>query len=318
MTTTSRAGLLALGLLLAAGTAPAEERPVRMLFAGSSSIYWNDLPEAVARVVDGKVAGQPGRATSAKLVGRSGDGIHVYLRPGFDRYQYGVPEGKTFLDVVRRDRSDLVVLMAVAQFIVGDEGEEHAKALETYCRVIRESGGEPVYYEMGWREDEASERGRKRILESARKNGVRLYVPCSTAWARVRRERPDLDLQHPRDRVHPGDVGHFLNLACFYAALTGESPEGKLPRKVPVWHHWSKEEREERRETLEAAHARFKPSAYQARLPDWMQRYASAGLVAELDEKTARYLERVAGETVKSVNSKLRSSAAGPDGGGTP
>jgi hypothetical protein len=29
-------------------------------------------------------------------------------------------------------------------------------------------------------------------------------------------------------------VGHFLNLACFYAALTDESPASKLPRG-PEW-----------------------------------------------------------------------------------
>lgn len=67
------------------------------------------------------------------------------------------------------------------------------------------------------------------FLELAKQNRIRIYVPCSTAWARIRSERPDLELQHPGDKSHPGDLGHFTNLACFYAALTGQSPVGRLP-----------------------------------------------------------------------------------------
>ena len=46
-------------------------------------------------------------------------------------------------------------------------------------------------------------------------NKIKVFVPCSSAWARASRERPNLDLQHPNDRSHPGDIGHFINLACF-------------------------------------------------------------------------------------------------------
>ncbi len=287
--------------------AKANPKELQLLFAGSSSTYWNDLPDGVSQLVSKKIYNQLNRVTQAKLIGRSGDGIHVYLRPDFDRYQYGVPKGSTFLKEVKKQKNDYVVLMAVAQFINGKEGTEHAKALDVYCKAIRKAGGEPVYYEMGWRNDEVSNVGRKKLFESAVKNKVKLYAPCSTAWMRVNKERPQLDLQHKNDRVHPGDLGHFLNLACFYAAFTRNSPQGKIPRDFHVWPHFTKEEREKNKEALEKQFEKFVPTPYQKSLPTWMQKNAGSGVRAKIDEKTAAYLEKVAWETWKKTDKKLRS-----------
>ncbi len=90
------------------------QAPVRLLFAGSSSTYWNDLPGAVARSVSGKIAARPGRLVESELVGRSGDDIRVYLRPGFTGYQYGVRPGQTFLDKIRDEKFDVVSLQVVS------------------------------------------------------------------------------------------------------------------------------------------------------------------------------------------------------------
>ena len=132
-----------------------------------------------------------------------------------------------------------------------------------YCDAIRAAGGEPMFYEMGWGKDDKHVEGRTRILDLAVKNKIKLFAPCSTAWARVYAEKPDIALQHPNDNSHPGDAGHFLNLACFYAALTGESPVGKLPRSFHVWPHG-------KYDADEAKLAAFKPDAYQAAMAKWM------------------------------------------------
>lgn len=291
---------------------PADGKPVRLLFAGSSSTYWNDMPNEIAKVISGKVAAKPGTEATAEIVGRSGSDIRVYAEPGFKDYQYGVKPGQTFLDKVRDEKFDYVVLMTVAGFIMGDQdpqnrgGAAHADAVTKYVQAIRDAGSEPVFYEMGWGKDQKTADGRKRLLELAKKNRVRLFVPCSSAWARVYKERPDLALQHPRDSAHPGDLGHFLNLACFYAAFTGQDPQGKLPRTFHVWPHFSKEERETKKTELDAAYARFKPDAYQSRLPEWMRRNAGAGLTAALDDATARYLEQVAWETTREFAERLK------------
>jgi hypothetical protein len=279
------------------------EAQTTLLFAGSSSMYWNDLPREVAKLVDGKLATHPGAKVIPEAVGRSGSDIRVYLEPGFNRYEYGVKPGQTFLQKIAEEKPGIVAMMVVCRFILGDdapkEGQpDHATAVTTYCEAIRAAGGEPMFYEMGWGKDDKHAEGRKRILDLARKNRITLFAPCSTAWARVYAERPDLALQHPQDNAHPGDAGHFLNLACFYAALTRESPVRKLPRTFSVWPHG-------KYEADEAKLAAFQPDAYQATMAKWMFKHMSMKATATLDEETATYLETVAWETWQQTQSRL-------------
>lgn len=294
--------------------AAAEPEPVRLLFAGSSSTYWNDLPREVARLVDRKLADKPDAPVVPEIVGRSGSDIRLYLEPGFSRYEYGVKPGQTFLDKLAEEKPEYVVLMVVCRFIMGDDdptgtGSAHADAVTRYCAAIREAGGEPVFYEMGWGKTPREAEGRQRIFDLAVKNRLRHFAPCSSAWSRVYRERPDLALQHPSDSSHPGDAGHFLNLACFYAALTRQSPLGQLPRTYPVWPHaLGKPATDEGLAEEEARIAAFQPDAYQARLPKWMHRHMSLNLTATLDEPTARYLETVAWETWQQLDSQLQAA----------
>lgn len=308
----------ALVLLGAAAARAAEPTPLTLLFAGSSSTYWNDLPREVARIVSGKIAGQPGAAVVPELVGRSGSDIRVYLEPGFIRYEYGVKPGQSFLDKIRDEKPRFVVLQTVCRFIMGDEdasgtGHAHADAVTKYCAAIRAAGGEPVFFEMGWGKAEREAEGRQRLFALAVRNKVRLFAPCSSAWARVYRERPDLALQHPQDGAHPGDAGHFLNVACFYAALTGQSPVGKLARNYPVWPHaLPKAATDAEKAEEEARIAAFTPDAYQAKMPRWMFRNMSAHRTATLDEETARYLETVAWETRQEIHQRLSDAVAAP------
>lgn len=283
--------------------------PVRLLFAGSSSTYWNDLPGEVAKLVSGKVTGHDRRPVTAQIVGRSGSDIRAYLDPDCN-YQYGVKPGQSFLEKVRDEKFDYVCLMVVCRFITGDgegnlDGAAHRAAVTKYCQAIRDAGGEPIFYEMGWGKVEREAEGRRRIMELATQNKIKLFAPCSSAWARVYEERPDLALQHPQDSSHPGDLGHFLNLACFYAALTETSPEGKLPREFHVWPHLNKEQKEKMQDKLDAAYAKFEPDDYQSRLPEWMRRNAGAGIVGKVSEEDGRYLERVAWEVWQVKHKEL-------------
>jgi hypothetical protein len=296
---------LLLVILLGCSTAIGGE-PVKLLFAGSSSMYWNDLPREVAKLVDGKLASHPGAKVTPDAVGRSGSDIRVYLEPGFSRYEYGVKPGQTFLQKIAEEKPDIVALMVVCRFIMGDDAPEdgnpdHAQAVTQYCEAVRAAGGEPMFYEMGWGKTGREAEGRHRIFDLAVKNKVRLFAPCSSAWARVYRERPDLALQHPQDNSHPGDAGHFLNLACFYAALTQQSPVGQLPRTFAVWPHG-------KYDGDEAKLATFQPDAYQAKLPKWMFKHMSMNATATLDDATATYLETVAWETWREINLKLKAA----------
>jgi hypothetical protein len=309
----TRAALLIFSVLFAFfGQLCADDaKPLTLLFAGSSSTYWNDFPREVAKLLDKKVVGHLGMSIVPEIVGRSGSDIRVYLEPGFNRYEYGVKPGQTFLDKLREERPAFVVLQTVCRFIMGDDdpsatGSAHAEAITKYCEAIRTAGGEPIFYEMGWGKSDREAEGRARIFQLAVKNKIRLYAPCSSAWARVYHERPALALQHPKDNAHPGDVGHFLNLACFYAALTGESPVGKLPRTFHVWPHaLPKDETDAAKTATEVRIAALKPDAYQAKMPKWMFKNMSMNLTAALDEETASYLETVAWETWQATRRSL-------------
>ncbi|MEZ6126625.1 MAG: hypothetical protein R3C49_26175 [Planctomycetaceae bacterium] len=140
--------LLLVALTLSSGHVFAAEPAVRLLFAGSSSTYWNDLPGEVAKLISGRMAKPSGRPVTAEIVGRSGSDIRVYLDPECN-YQYGVKPGQSFLDKVRDEKFDYVSLMVVCRFITGDaednpDGKAHAAAVTRYCQAIRDAGGEPV------------------------------------------------------------------------------------------------------------------------------------------------------------------------------
>ncbi|WP_197454242.1 alpha/beta hydrolase [Stieleria varia] len=292
----------------------AKNDTMRILFAGSSSTYWNDMPNEVAKVISGSGGLVQNRKVDADLVGRSGSDIRVYLDPKCD-YQYGVKRGQSFLDKVRDEPFDYVVLMTVCRFIMGDgegnaDGQAHRDAITQYCHSIRQSGSEPVFYEVGWGTTDREAQGRERIRKLARDNNIKIYVPCSTAWAKVRTERPELQLQHPNDKSHPGDVGHFLNLACFYAALVQQSPEGRLPRDYHVWPHLTKDENTSLSDQLETAFAKFQPDAYQVKLPEWMRRNAGAGYMGHVSEEDAKYLEQVAWESYLAVKAELSADSS--------
>ncbi len=306
--------LVSLFTLIFSVLAFAEDTPIILLFAGSSSTYFNDMPREVAKVVDGKMANHVGTAVLPEIVGRSGSDIRVYMEPGFNKYEYGVKPGQSFLDKIREEKPPFVVLQTVCRFIMGDDdptgtGNAHADAVKKYCEAIRAVGGEPVFNEMGWGKTEREAEGRQRLFDLAVKNRIRLFVPCSTAWARVYHQRPDLALQHPKDSSHPGDAGHFLNLACFYAVLAQQNPVGKLPRTFPVWPHGLPKAQTDAEKSVEADKmAKFKPDMYQAKMPRWMHRGMAEQLTATLDEATASYLESVAWEVSQDMKGKLNAA----------
>jgi hypothetical protein len=212
--------------------------PVKLLFAGSSSMYWNDLPREVAKLVDGKIAGQTGRSVIPEAVGRSGSDIRVYLEPGFDRSEYGVKPGQTFLDKLAAEKPDIVATMVVCRFIMGDDAPQagqpdHAEAVTKYCAAMRAAGGEPMFYEMGWGKTEREAGGRQRILELAVKNKVRLFAPCSSAWARVYRERPDQALATPAGQLASRRRGPFPERRLLLRRAHRRVARRQTPAHVP-------------------------------------------------------------------------------------
>jgi|GEM_PF-668716 len=294
-------------VLFASACAFAAE-PKRTLWAGSSSVYYHNLPNQVAKAL--------GREYSAEIAGRSGDSIQVYLKPGSFKPEYGLPDGLTFVEKIRRGKYSHVVLQVVTHFMTGPGGAELDSAVDEYCRVARESGAEPVFYEMGWGRDSINDEGRARVMAAARRNGVKFYAPISSAWKRVRAERPDLELHNLPDRTHPGTLGHYLNLAVLVATLGGK-PE-RLPRTYSWWPNLDDAGKAEAEKRL----ASTKLDAYERALPEFLQKRTAMAKTHTLDPETAAYFHKVAVEETKAAKARLAEPATawshyGADPGGT-
>lgn len=276
---------------------------LRILFLGSSSTYMHNMPDQVARWLERH--GGYGRVR-AHLVGKSGTGVHVYLRPGF-QVQYGLERGETPLEHIAREKYDFVVLQMVTKFIVGGEGDEFDRAVDTYCGAIRAAGGEPVFYEQGWDRNTINDRGQERVLRAAIRNRVIRYAPCSTAWEAVREKAPDLELHNLPDTVHPGTLGHYLNLCCFFAAFTDRPPEC-LPGNVSAWPRFGSFDKEEASRRLED----FELDEYESALPGFMKRMTAMRTEVTLDTKTKMLLQKVAWATWKDVQKRLEAAGLRP------
>ncbi|MHB8900505.1 MAG: hypothetical protein ACYC6Y_17265, partial [Thermoguttaceae bacterium] len=298
--------LLVVGLLLVSRSNldGGEPKSARILWAGSSSTYFHDAPKVCSEWLT-RFGGLP---ACSELAGRSGTGVHVYLRPGF-KAEYGLKTGQTILDKIAGEKYDYVVLQVPAEFIAGPEGAEHDRSLDVYCKAIRESGGAPVFYEMGWGRDETAALGRKKIFAAAVRNRVMHFAPCSTAWERVRRERPDLELQNSPDRAHPGTWGCYLNLCCLFAALTGKQPAG-LPLELTVWQHLNDAEKK----AAEGKVVDFRFDEYDSLLPGWMKRLVVTSKTQRLDAETAGCLQEIAWEEYQTAQKELRQALAGATG----
>ncbi len=278
---------------------PERTRDIRILFLGSSSTYMHNMPNQLARWLE-KYGGY--RNVRAHLVGKSGTGVHAYLRPGF-KVQYGLKPGETPLEHIAQENYHFVVLQMVTKFIVGEEGDEFDRAVDTYCKAIRAAGGEPVFYEQGWDRNEINDKGQERVLQAALRNRVRRFAPCSTAWEVVRAKRPDLELHNLPDTVHPGTLGNYLNLCCFLATLTDKSPEG-LPGNVTAWPRFGSFNKDEADRRLKDCRL----DAYESALPGFMKRMTAMHTTANLDEKTTALLQKVAWKTWKDVEKRLEAA----------
>jgi hypothetical protein len=300
-------GALASVVLLAAaspgaGSATSSTRDggVKIMWLGSSSTYFHDMPRDAARWM-ARYAGQP---AASDLVGRSGTAVYKYLEPGF-RIEYGLEKGRTLMGKIRDGEYDFVVLQVPTDYLAGrGDNDRHAfiAGIETYIKAIRGAGGKPLFYEQGWGEDELYDAGDELLLALAVEHDVPV-VPCRSAWKRIRKERPDLELHNLPDRTHPGTLGKYVNLCCFYAALTGKSPVGLPVREVAYWPHLSDEQKRQARQRLASMTI---TDPYMAQLAGWMRTRSIASKTATLEDDVARYFQQVARQTWLAYNSRVR------------
>ncbi len=269
---------------------------VRILWLGSSSTYVHDLPLQTIRWLNDYGEWN----STAELTGKSGTGFHEYMRIGFQA-QYGLDSSQTLLEKIASENYDYVVIQQITYFMADADSAEISDATKILCEAIREAGGEPVFYEMGWRLPKMNDVGRDMILDEAVENQVDMYAPCSRAWKQVRDERPDLELHNLPDSDHPGTLGTYLNLCCFYAAFTGTSPVG-LPADIEFWPRFGAFDEDIASRKLETASL----DDYHEVMPQWMKRISIMATHTEIDASTAAYLQETAWNNWIQVSEKLK------------
>lgn len=269
---------------------------VSILFLGSSSTYCHDLPQQVSDLLNVNA----GWNSKAFLTGKSGTSFHEYLRPGFEA-QYGLKTGQTLLEKIMDEKFDYVVIQQITYFMGEKDSAEIITSTKSVCDAVRKTGGIPVFYEMGWRLGPENETGRIMILDEALKNQIKHYAPCSRAWKKVRAERPDIELHNLPDIDHPGTLGNYLNMCCFYAAFTGKSPVG-LPADVKFWPRFGSFDKELAKEKLKTAELDY----YHEVMPEWMQMISCMGGEKQLEPEIASYLQETAWIVYNEINQKLK------------
>lgn len=217
-------------LLPAMGTAPVHAQPsdtLDVLFIGNSYVYYNNLADQLEGM--SAALGGPYLRTAHHLHGgftlrRHLDDGHL---PGvLDR---PAPDGRGWDRVVIQGHSRLGVDYADEDGTLGDPTAFRAGAGEV-VEMVRARGAEPVLY-MTWAKEAfpAQIDALAAAYEGVGAAHEAAVVPAGRAWARVRHERPDLDL-FTDDGSHPNPTGTYLTAAVFYAALTGRSPSGAPAR----------------------------------------------------------------------------------------
>jgi hypothetical protein len=231
---------LAVLAMLFAGTAAAQTKPEitapktpgleTFMYVGNSFFYYNNgLPGYVTRLVNGAPAAQKRKNLGTMVtIGGSGFDWHdmeSYFRPHAVGY-YNFDDHNNIIFNTRKKPYDAVVMMDCSQCPIHPQLSsifvEYAKK---NAEIARSHDVEPMLF-MSWAYQDHPEMTAQ-LAEAYTKAGNdnhELVIPAGLAFARVFKERADLNLYQP-DKRHPTLIGTYLAAAVVYSALYQQSPE---------------------------------------------------------------------------------------------
>ncbi len=210
--------------------APANPSAEAFMYVGNSFFYYNNgLPGYVSRLAAGAPEAER-RPNSGTMVTIGGSGfdwhdMESYLRPHaigyytFDSKNNIVfnKKSKFYDGVIMMDCSQCPIHPQLSAIFV-DYARKNAE-------IVRKHDMEPMLF-MSWGYKDHPEMTAQ-LAEAYTKAGNdnnELVIPAGLAFARVFKERPDLELYQP-DLRHPTLIGTYLAAATVYSALTGRSSE---------------------------------------------------------------------------------------------
>lgn len=100
-------------------------------------------------------------------------------------------------------------------------------------KTIDDRGAQTVFYGTWSRKSALADQPKfDDACRVAARAGDAYLAPVGAAWARVRKERPDLDL-FAADGSYPSYAGTYLGACVFYGVILRSSPEGAPALKMP-------------------------------------------------------------------------------------
>ncbi|MDE2364513.1 MAG: hypothetical protein KGM42_17690 [Hyphomicrobiales bacterium] len=210
--------------------APSTGAPAFAMYVGNSFFYYNNgLPSYVTKLADGMPAdGRQPMSGTMVTIGGSGFDWHdmeSYFRPHAIGY-YHFDKDNVIVFNRRNKPYDAVIMMDCSQCPIHPQ---LAKVFVDYAKknaeIARKHDVEPILF-MSWAYKDKPDmiEGLSEAYTKAGNENHELVIPAGLAFARVIKERPDLELYQP-DKRHPALIGTYLAAATVFAALTGKSAE---------------------------------------------------------------------------------------------
>ncbi len=231
--------VLALGIAFVCAGAAAQTRPKvtrldaepkSILYVGNSFFYFNNGIDTLVAGLHG--AAEPDRPLGGAMVtiGAAGWKWHdvgSYFRPdaltsfapdGKGGVRFNDTSGKLFDTAVMMDCSYCTLFPGLKKIFFEYAGRHSA--------TVRQHGAVPVFF-MTWAyadRPEMTATVAQAYTQAGNDNDV-LVIPAGLAFARVRRDRPDIELTI-FDKQHPTLAGSYLAACTIYSSLFGRSPAG--------------------------------------------------------------------------------------------
>jgi len=235
--------MLAAAAWLAAGssTARAQTKPVvtslgpdfpkTEMFIGNSFFYYNNgMPGHVSLL---EKAADPDhkldyRATMVTIGGSGFDwhDVESYFRPNAVG-SYTFDDNNNIVFNKGDKLYDAAVMMDCSQCPIHPRLKtEFTEYARKDSDIVRAHGATPVFF-MSWAYADKPEMTAElaEAYTTAGNANNALVIPAGLAFARARREQPELNLYAP-DKRHPSLAGTYLAACTTFAALTGRSPVG--------------------------------------------------------------------------------------------
>jgi hypothetical protein len=217
-----------------------DAEPTSILYIGNSYFYFNNGVDSLVQGLH--AAAEPGQPLGGGMVTIAGAGwkwhdVGSYFRPDAMN-SFTLNNGSVSFNDTTGKLFDTAVMMDCSYCTINPDLRkvffEYAKR---HSATVRQHGAVPVFF-MTWAyadRPEMTDQIAQAYTQAGNDNDV-LVIPVALAFARVKRDRPDIEL-NIFDKQHPTLAGSYLAACTIFSSLFGRSPaglkyEGGVPRSV--------------------------------------------------------------------------------------